>query len=262
MQGDRPAVSIVIPVKDEAESVADLAGEVTRVMSASGWPWECLWVNDGSADGTGEALRQVRQRFPNHRQIDLDGNFGQSAALSVGFALARGEILATLDGDGQNDPADLPLLLQELTARGVDMVNGVRARRQDTWVRRVSSRIANAFRNWLTRERVRDVGCAIRVVRRECVLRIPVFKGMHRFLPTLVRMQGYAIAELPVRHRPRTRGRTKYGIHNRLWVGIADTAAVCWMQRRLVWPKIRSIEPPGGGTDDAPARSQEGAGPR
>jgi glycosyltransferase involved in cell wall biosynthesis len=238
-----PTISIVIPVKDEAECVADLADEVTRAMAATNWPWECLWINDGSRDGTADALRAVLRRCPNHRLVDLDGNFGQSAALAAGFAHAKGNVLATLDGDGQNDPADLPLLVRQLLDGGVDMVNGVRAKRRDSWVRRASSRVANGFRNWLTRERVTDVGCALRVFRHECVLRLPVFKGMHRFLPTLVRLQGYTITEIPVRHRPRTKGKTKYGVSNRLWVGLADTIAVCWMQHRLVWPKVRGTEP-------------------
>jgi len=254
-----PTISIVIPVRDEAESVADLADEVTRVMAATDWSWECIWVNDGSRDGTAEVLRAVLRRCPNHRLVDLDGNFGQSAALAAGFAQARGSILATLDGDGQNDPADLPSLFRGLDDGGVDMVNGIRAKRRDSWVRRVSSRLANGFRNRLTGERVTDVGCAIRAFRRECVQRLPVFKGMHRFLPTLVRMQGYTITERSVRHRPRERGRTKYGINNRLWVGIADTVAVCWMQRRLVWPKVRSVEPADSGGPAADSARGHGA---
>jgi len=250
-------ISIVVPVKDEAESVADLAAEVSRAMASGDWSWECLWVNDGSRDGTAEALRGVVRQSANHGWVDLDGNYGQSAALAAGFAQARGRILATLDGDGQNDPADLPLLVRQLEDEGVDMVNGVRARRHDSWVRRASSRLANGFRNWLTGECVTDVGCAIRVVRRDCVLRIPVFKGMHRFLPTLVRMQGFTITERPVRHRPRTRGRTKYGINNRLWVGIADTVAVCWMKRRLVWPRVRPVEPAKARTPEIAGRGEE-----
>jgi dolichol-phosphate mannosyltransferase len=243
--------SIVIPVKDEAESAAELAAEVSQAMSGAGCSWECVWVNDGSSDGTAEVLRRVVRESPNHRLVDLERNYGQSAALAAGLAEARGEICGTLDGDGQNDPADLPLLLRQLLDGRVDMVNGVRAKRRDSWVRRLSSKVANGFRNWLTGEQVTDVGCAIRVFRRECVAHVPVFKGMHRFLPTLVRMQGYRISESPVRHRPRTRGRTKYGINNRLWVGIVDTVAVCWMQRRLVWPRVRTVEP---GNAQSPAK--------
>ncbi len=237
-----PRVSVVVPVMNEEESAPDLAAEVTEALDGAGLSWECLWVNDGSTDRTLDVLvAKAVERWPGkHRVLDLDRNYGQSAALAAGFRHARGEILATLDGDGQNDPHDIPRLLEALDDEGVDMVNGVRARRQDSVVRRISSRIANGFRNWLTRESVYDVGCAIRVFRRECVRDVPVFKGMHRFLPTLARLQGARITEMPVNHRPRTRGRTKYGISNRLWVGLADVFAVRWMQWRMVRPQVRA----------------------
>ena len=152
-----------------------------------------------------------------------------------------GDILATLDGDGQNDPADIPHLIEKLQKHDGDMVNGVRQKRYGPFVRKISSRIANNFRDWVTGDRVTDVGCSVRVFKLECVKRIPVFKGMHRFLPTLVRMQGYThIMESPVNHRPRVRGKTKYGIQNRLWVGLTDLAAVKWMQSRLVFPETQS----------------------
>ena len=234
------AVTIVVPVKDEEASVAELAREIAEVMDGCGRSWECLWVNDGSQDGTLAVLQALHDRDPRQRWLDLERNYGQSAALAAGFGKARGEVIGTLDGDGQNDPRDLPGLLERLGQGDVDMVNGIREQRHDSAVRRFSSRVANGFRNWLTHERVRDVGCSIRVFRRGCVAGMPVFKGMHRFFPTLARMQGFRVAEMPVRHRPRTRGKTKYGINNRLWVGIGDTFAVCWMLRRLVWPKVRS----------------------
>jgi glycosyltransferase involved in cell wall biosynthesis len=239
-------VSVVVPVRNEEENIPALAAEIAAALERVGRPWECLWVNDGSTDGTQAVLDRLARAQPRHRVICLDGNFGQSAALAAGFARARGPVVCTLDGDGQNDPADLPGLLERLGAGDVDMVNGIRQLRRDTWTRRAGSRIANGFRNLLTGERVRDVGCSIRAFRREGVEGLPLFKGMHRFLPTLVRMKGFRITEMPVRHRPRTRGRTKYGISNRLWVGLADTFAVCWMQRRLVWPKVRSETPVAG----------------
>lgn len=201
--------------------------------------WECVWVDDGSNDRTAAVVQELGARCPNHRLVRLDGNFGQSAALWVGFREARHELVATLDGDGQNDPADIPGQVQHLLSGQYDLVNGVRATRRDTFVRRVSSRLGNGFRNLITRERVTDVGCSMRVFRRHCVQNLPLWKGMHRFLPTLVRMQGYAITEVPVNHRPRTRGVAKYGIGNRLWVGLADCFAVRWMQWRMVWPKVR-----------------------
>lgn len=249
MDNEPIMVSVIVPVKNEEECVPELAAEIRQSMEKSPWSWECIWINDGSTDATAGILAELSRNDARHRRIELDRNYGQSAALAAGFSEARGEVLVTLDGDGQNDPADMPMLIRELQDRRVDMVNGVRAKRRDNWVRRVSSRLANGFRNWLTNEKVSDVGCAIRAFRKETVQHIPVFKGMHRFLPTLVRMQGYRIVEIPVGHRPRTKGRTKYGISNRLWVGIADTFAVCWMQRRLVWPKW-------GKTDQVPGDAQ------
>ena len=175
-----------------------------------------------------------------HRLIDLDRNYGQSAALAVGFRRARCSIFGTLDGDGQNDLADFPKQLERLDRGDVDMVNGIRVTRRDSRLRRVSSKIGNGFRNLLTGVKITDVGCAIRVFRRECVEGLPVWKGMHRFLPTLAHLKGFRITEIPVNHRPRTTGLTKYGVGNRLWVGLADTIAVCWMKRRLVWPRVRA----------------------
>jgi dolichol-phosphate mannosyltransferase len=234
-------VSIVVPVMNEADSVPQLADEITRAMNRYGGSWECIWVDDGSTDSTVDVVTGLT-KDNRHRLVVLDGNYGQSAALSVGFREARGAIIGTLDGDGQNDPADLPAMLERLAQGPEDVVNGVRAKRRDTVVRRLSSRLANGFRNTLTHERVTDVGCAIRVFRAKCTRGLPVFKGMHRFLPTLFRLQGYSITEMPVNHRPRTKGVTKYGINNRLWVGIADTFAVCWMRRRLVYPRVRPEE--------------------
>lgn len=241
---------------NEEESAPDLAAEITAAMDEAGIEWECLWVNDGSSDRTLDVLiAGAVKRWPGrHRILDLDRNYGQSAALAAGFRSARGQVLATLDGDGQNDPRDIPRLLEHLEAGEADMVNGVRARRRDSVIRRMSSKIANGFRNRLTRESVSDVGCAIRVFRCDCVRDIPVFKGMHRFLPTLARMQGARITEMPVNHRPRTRGQTKYGISNRLWVGIADVFAVRWMQWRMVRPKVRE-EFGDGGQPPAPDAS-------
>lgn len=233
-------VSLVVPVKDEAESLATLAVEIARALDSTGRTWECLWVNDGSQDDSLAALEALHRRDPRHRWLDLARNYGQSAALAAGFRAARGAVLGMLDGDGQNDPADLPRLLERLARGDVDLVNGYRARRQDSLVRKVCSKLGNGFRNWLTHEQVKDVGCSIRVFRRECAAGLVLFKGMHRFFPTLVRLQGYRITELPVNHRPRTQGQTKYGIGNRLWVGIGDTLAVRWMLWRLVFPQVRA----------------------
>jgi dolichol-phosphate mannosyltransferase len=231
--------SVVIPVLNEEETVRDLAAEVTAALAPLSLEWECLWVDDGSTDRTRGILTEIASASPRHRLVELARNYGQSAALAIGFRDARGTIIGTLDGDGQNDPADFPRLLECLDQGTADVGNGVRAKRRDNWMRRRCSRIANGFRNRLTREKVTDVGCAIRVFRRECTRGLPVFKGMHRFLPTLFRMQGYRITEIPVNHRPREKGQSKYGINNRLWVGIVDTLAVRWMLHRFVYPRTR-----------------------
>ena len=235
--------SIVVPVKNEEESIGGLASEISAAMKTWGGDWECVWINDGSDDETADVLARLCRNNPEHRFFNLDRNYGQSAALAMGFTVAAGDIIGTLDGDSQNDPADFPRLLEHLEKTGATMVNGVRAKRKDTGIRKICSKIANGFRNWLTRETVTDVGCAIRVFRRDALQGMPVFKGMHRFLPTLARMNGGTIDELPVNHRSREHGKTKYGINNRLWVGLADSFAVRWMQWRLVFPKC--AEKPG-----------------
>jgi glycosyltransferase involved in cell wall biosynthesis len=234
-------LSIIIPVKDEEDNIAGLAEEINVSMISVNYTWECLWVDDGSTDRTLSVLEKLNKKDNRHHYISLSKNFGQSAALYAGFNFSRGRLLATLDGDGQNDPEDLPKLVSCLIEEDVDMVNGVRQKRKDSFIRKMSSRIGNGFRNWLTGENVTDVGCSIRVFKHTCAENISPFKGMHRFLPTLVRIGGCAnIIEIPVNHRPRKHGDTKYGIGNRLWVGIADTLAVRWMQSRMVFASIKN----------------------
>jgi glycosyltransferase involved in cell wall biosynthesis len=247
----QPEVSIIVPVKDEEENVDILANEINAAMHNTSFSWECVWIDDGSTDMTATELKKLHERDPRHRFVLHARNFGQSAALSVGFQNALGNIIATLDGDGQNDPADIPLLIEILQKHNADMVNGVRQKRHDSFVRKMSSRVANGFRNWVTGDKVTDVGCSVRVFQSKCVERIPLFKGMHRFFPTLVKIQGFSrIIESPVNHRPRMRGKTKYGIQNRLWVGLADLAAVKWMQSRLVFPEIKSRSNTTGGKEE------------
>lgn len=210
--------SLVIPIHNEDSNIPALAREIESALAHLP-SWECLWVDDASTD---QSLRRLEDLGPPHRVLVLERCSGQSAALLAGFAAARGEVLGTMDGDGQNVPADLPRMLDLLDSSGADCVNGRRAVRQDSRVRRLSSRLANGWRNALTRESVADVGCAIRVFRRPCVRHLPAFRGMHRFLPTLFKLDGWSLVELAVDHRPRRAGVTKYGISNRLWVGILD----------------------------------------
>lgn len=229
---DPVVLSLVIPLRNEAGNLPPLAEEIDRALEEVDYGWECLWVDDGSTDGGRDILRRLAAARPRHRWIALRDNAGQSAALFAGFREARGTILATLDADGQNDPADIPALVRRVMTGEADMVNGYRTERRDSPARKIASRIGNGFRNRLTGRTVRDVGCSTRAFRRECIDFLPAFKGMHRFLPTLVAMHGFSISEVPVHHRPRAVGRSKYTSMNRLWVGIADLFGVMWLRRR------------------------------
>ncbi|RIL04616.1 MAG: glycosyltransferase [Proteobacteria bacterium] len=228
-----PRVSIVVPAYDEEDSLEPLHRELDAALAQVAGGVEIVLVDDGSRDGTLARMRAIAAKDPRVRVVALDGNQGQTAAFAAGFAAARGEITVTLDADLQNDPADIPRLLARMDAEGADLVNGVRAERHDSWVRRVSSRVANAARNRVTHDAVTDVGCSLRAMRTVYVKRVRLFRNMHRFLPTLLRMEGaQKIVEMPVAHRARRHGVSKYGIGNRLWVGIADLFGVRWMQAR------------------------------
>ena len=227
-----PRLSIVIPLFNEAENLQPLAAELTAALDGLAYGYEVLFVDDGSTDDSPAVLARLAAADPRLRILRQPTNQGQSAAFAAGFQHARGELIATLDADLQNDPADLPRMLAELER--CDVVCGVRTDRHDSFVRRASSRIANGVRNRLTGESITDVGCSLRVMRASHARRVQMFDGMHRFLPTLLRMEGARITELPVSHRPRLRGVSKYGIHNRLWRALADLFAVRWMQRRWI----------------------------
>ena len=233
-----PDLSLVIPLYNEAENLPVLAAEIRQTLEPTGRTWESLFVDDGSTDGSLEVLRRRAAEDRTMRILRPRRNAGQSAALAAGFAAARGAIVVTLDADLQNDPADIPALLARLgdsaATSDCDAVSGVRQRRQDSWVRRISSRVANSVRNWATDEQVSDVGCSLKAYRREVLAGLPMFTGMHRFLPTLVRWNGARLAEVPVNHRPRLHGTAKYGIGNRLFRALADLMAVRWMRTRWI----------------------------
>jgi dolichol-phosphate mannosyltransferase len=227
-----PEISIVIPAYNEEESLPILAAEIHGALRPLGRPYEVIYVDDGSTDGTPGVLLELARQDPATRVIRQRRNSGQTAALDAGFRFARGAVVVTLDADLQNDPADIPRLLAAMD--GYDVVSGVRTHRRDTWVRKASSRIANRVRNRLTRDNVTDVGCTLRACRAEHLREIPVFTGMHRFLPTLLAMAGARKTEIPVNHRPRLHGQPKYNISNRLWRALADLFAVRWMQKRWI----------------------------
>jgi len=232
-----PQLSVVVPIHDEAESLPLLYRELAEVLKDAEGGVEFVLVDDGSTDGSLDILRSLAREDPRVRVLALDGNHGQSAALAAGFEAVRGEFTVMLDADLQNDPADIPRMLARMDE--ADVVNGVRVDRRDGLVRRVSSRIGNGFRNWMTHETVTDVGCSLRVVRTRFLKRVRPFRGMHRFLPTLLRLEGARVIEIPVAHRPRRYGRSKYGIGNRLFVGVEDVLGVRWLQRRALRWRVR-----------------------
>ncbi|HEU4522582.1 MAG TPA: glycosyltransferase family 2 protein [Thermoanaerobaculia bacterium] len=234
-----PDLSVVFPVYNEEENVPILLDEIARALSGRGWTYEIVAVDDGSSDRSLAILRESRAKHPALRVLALEKNSGQTAALDAGWRAARGRFVVSLDADLQNDPADIPVMMKKLEESSSDMVIGVRVNRQDTFARRIQSKIGNGVRNWITGDRITDTGCSLKLVRREAIDRVRLFTGMHRFLPTLVRMQGYRVVEMPVNHRPRQFGVSKYGAMNRAFRGLADCLAVRWMARRNLQYKVR-----------------------
>src|SRR5688572_7264131 len=232
-------LSIVIPLCDEAANVEALCQELERCLAGQ-VPFELVFVDDGSSDGTYEILARMRSEIPGMRVLRHACNAGQSAALLTGVRAARGEWIATLDGDRQNDPADVLKLwrLAAAKARPAGLYIGHRVARHDNWVRVLSSRVANGVRSRLLGDRVPDTGCGIKLFRRSVFLALPYFDHMHRFLPALVQREGLTVVSVPVSHRHRVAGRSKYGIGNRLWAGIVDTAGVIWLKRRRRRPGL------------------------
>jgi len=226
-------VSIVVPVRNEAENVAPLIAEISAALDGR-WAYEIIYVNDGSTDATPQRLAAIMKQRRNLRQINHAASSGQSAAVRSGVRAARGAIVATLDGDGQNDPAFLPKLIAAIENGGdrVGLAAGQRIGRKDTGFKKMQSRIANAVRNAILRDGTRDTGCGLKAFRRDVFLIMPYFDGLHRFLPALVRREGYDIAYVDVIDRPRHSGVSNYGFFDRLWIGIMDLAGVWWLIRR------------------------------
>jgi dolichol-phosphate mannosyltransferase len=227
-----PAVSVVVPVFNEADNMSILQSELRAALS--GLDYEIVFVDDGSTDGSAEKIQAAR----NVRVIRFERNTGQSAALYAGLRTALGETIVMIDSDLQNDPADIPRLLTEIS-RGADLVCGYRAKRKDTLTKRLTSRIANFVRSRFTKDYVRDTGCTLKAMRRECVDALVPFKGMHRFIPALIRGAGYRLVEIPVNHRPRRFGQTKYGFGSRALRATIDMFGVRWLLARRLNYKIR-----------------------
>ena len=224
-------LSVVLPCANECDNLEPLLLELETELRRLQRSFEVIVVDDASTDASIEVLRALQPARPWLRVLQHRINSGQSAGYCSGFRVARGEVVVTMDCDRQHDPADLPMMLEKLTGP-VAAVCGVRTARHDNWVRRASSRIANGFASWLTGEPVVDAGCTFRILRRTALAELPAFNGLHRFLPTLLSYQGYQIVRVPIRHRNRLAGVSKYGIGNRLWRGILDCLAMRWYRRR------------------------------
>lgn len=235
--GDTIDLSVVIPAYNEEDCIGPCVREVRDVLDPLGLQYEIVVVDDGSTDGTIRILGELADEVPQLVVFPLDGNHGQTAAFEAGFRHSRGRAVATMDADMQNDPADIPNMLPLLEQW--DVVCGVRRKRNDSIVRRISSRVANAIRNWLTHESIRDVGCSMRIMKAEVVAGLKLFNGLHRFLPTLMRMDGWTITEVMVNHRPRHAGRAKYGIGNRALRALRDLFAVRWMMSRWLKYEVK-----------------------
>jgi len=225
-------VSVVVPLYNEEQSVAMLQRELADALT--GLDYEIIFVDDGSQDKTGARIAAN----PRTRVLHFEKNAGQSAAIFAGLQAVRSEVAVLIDGDLQNDPADIPRLLAEIS-RGADLVCGYRARRKDTLLKRITSRVANFVRSRFTRDGVRDTGCTLKAMRRDCIGALVPFKGMHRFIPALVKGAGYRLVEIPVNHRPRRFGQSKYGLGNRALRATVDMFGVRWLLSRRLNYQVR-----------------------
>lgn len=237
-------LSVVVPMFDEVDNVPLLWEELDAALAGLGRRAEIIFVDDGSTDGSAAAVEALMKRDPRVRLLSFEANAGLTAAFAAGYAAARGSIVVTLDADLQNDPRDIAPLLAALET--ADAAVGYRAERHDRWRKRISSRIANAVRNRLTGDHVRDSACSLRAMRRECVSAIAPYSGMHRFVPTLLRMAGYRVVEVPVHHRRRHLGHSKFGVWDRALPAFIDLLVVRWMMGRILRRRAREILPPGG----------------
>ena len=225
-------ISIVIPVYNERENLSLLDKKITKSIKPLNKKYEVILVDDGSIDGSVDLIRKLKNENPCLRLIRFDRNYGQTAAFAAGFSKARGNIIVTMDADLQNDPADIPLLLEKINQ--YDVVCGWRYKRNDPWIKKLSSRIANAVRNTLSEESIADTGCSLKAFRRKCFQNIKLYNGMHRFFPTLMKMEGFSVTQVKVGHYPRVHGYSKYNISNRLFASFKDLLAIRWMKKRQI----------------------------
>ena len=236
MTSVEPDLSVVVPVYNEEESLPLLWAEIQEALEPTRLAYEVIFVDDGSRDRSSEVIREFLAKDPRVRLIRFGANAGETAANDAGLRAARGRHVVTMDADLQNDPHDIPKLLSHLAEW--DAVTGWRVARHDSWIRRVSSRIANLVRNALSQETIRDSGCTFRAFRRECLRDLRLYRGLHRFIPTLLRIEGYRVLEVPVNHRPRRFGKSKYGIGNRAFSAFYDLLVIRWMKDRQLAYRI------------------------
>ncbi len=229
-------ISVVVPVYNEEENLPVLIPQIAEVLRPLGKTYEMIFVDDGSKDHSRRLLKEMAPQYPQIRILGFKKNCGETAAGAAGLKEARGEIVITIDADLQNDPKDIPRMLEYL--KDYDVVSGWRQKREDSWVKRITSRIANRVRNSLSGEEIQDSGCTFRAYKRECLQNLKLYKGMHRFIPTLVKMEGYRVIEIPIAHHPRKFGVSKYTTWNRMWRAFIDLLAVKWMKSRHIHYEI------------------------
>jgi len=239
---ETPYLSLVIPAYNEQENIPVLLERVGAALMQTGKDFEVLIVDDGSTDSTPKLLEEGMQKYPWLRILRMAKNGGQSAAFEAGFKAARGEVIATIDADLQNDPEEIPRLLPMLD--GYDMITGWRKDRHDTSFRRLQTKIANRIRNWLSDETIQDSASSLKLYKRHCVEGLKLFNGMHRFFPTLVKMRGFTVLETPVKHSQRYAGTAKYGLRNRAWRAFIDLLAVRWMKKRYLKYEVSEVKRP------------------
>jgi dolichol-phosphate mannosyltransferase len=238
---NQPFLSLVIPCYNEQENVKVLLERVSSALAPLGKPFEVILVDDGSTDSTPQLLKEGMGQYPWLRVLRMAKNGGQSAAFEAGFAMAKGELIATIDADLQNDPEEIPRLVPLLDEQKVDMITGWRKDRQDTAFRKWQSRQANRIRNWITQETVNDSASSLKVYRAHAVKGMKLFRGAHRYFPTLVKMRGYTVYETPVKHSARYAGTAKYGFGNRAFVGIYDLIGVRWLKKRYLSYQVSEV---------------------
>ena len=225
-------ISIIVPVYNERENLILLDQEITKSIKPLNKNYEVILVDDGSMDGSSELIRALQEKNSTIRLIRFGHNHGQTAAFAAGFNKARGDIIVTMDADLQNSPSDIPLLLTAI--KDYDVVCGWRHKRNDPWIKKISSKVANSVRNSLSDESIADTGCSLKAFRRECFKDIKLYNGMHRFFPTLMKMEGFSVTQVKVGHYPRIHGHSKYNIRNRLFASFKDLLAIRWMKKRQI----------------------------